>query len=288
MELSGVTRLVEALEAEREARRQAERELDRLRGMLGTGDAARQRSRFLVSMGHTLRTPLNAILGFSEVLLQEQCGPLNERQQKFLHRITDSGERQLGLINNLIDLARIHAGDTALETQPVDAARLVHSIIAEFSASAKGKGIDLSAQVDDTISLPGDPEKLHQALGNLVRNAIQYTQPGGSVEVSVSHREAAADSLEAAHDTRGVAHIEVADTGDGIRPEDKQFLFDDFEHAKSFSARRERRSGVGLALTRRIVELHQGRVWVESAGVKGEGSKFFVELPAKTEVLSAV
>jgi signal transduction histidine kinase len=288
MELSGVTRLVEALAAEREARRQAEQELDRLRRVLGGGDAASQRSRFLVSMGHTLRTPLNAILGFSEVLLQEQCGPLNERQKKFVNRITDSGERQLGLINNLIDLARIHAGDATLERRPVDVAQLVQSTVTEFTAAAQVKGIELSARADETLSLTGDPERLRQALANLVRNAIQYTQSGGAVRVSVSHRVETLPSLDDDQGTSDVARIEIADTGNGIRPEDQEFLFDDFEHIESLSARRERRSGVGLALTRRIVELHHGRIWVESSGAKGEGSQFFIELPAKAAMMSAV
>jgi len=287
MERNEVARLVEALEAEREARRQAEREVERLRCTLDGGDTASQRSRFLVSMGHTLRTPLNAILGFSEVLQQEQCGSLNERQQKYVGRITEAGQRQLGLINNLIDLARIHAGETALEPKSVDAIQLVQSVITEHATAAKERGVELSAHGDSLGLVECDPEQLRQALANLISNAIRFTDAGGSVRVTASKGPPGSDAPDAGDEFHSMMRIEVADTGTGIPPVDQPLLFDDFEHAESLTSRRERRSGVGLVLTRRIIELHGGRIWVESSGVTGEGSRFFVEFPTHARMRSA-
>ncbi len=286
MEMIGIARLTEALEAEREARRQLERELDRLRGAAAGGAVAR--SRFLVSMGHTLRTPLNAILGFSEVLQQEQCGPLTDRQRRFVERIVDAGQRQLGLVNNLLDLARIHAGDTAPEPQAVDAASLVRSVVAEYASAAAAHGVELSALTEDPGMMRCDPELIHQALANLVDNAIRFTDAGGTVRVTASRHVGSAALPQIEDDAEEVVSLEVVDTGPGIPLEDQPFLFDDFEHAESLTARRERRSGVGLVLTRRIVELHGGRIRVASTGVKGEGSRFVIEVPAYAETRCAV
>lgn len=287
MEMIGIARLTEALEAEREARRQLERELDRLRGAAAGGAVAR--SRFLVSMGHTLRTPLNAILGFSEVLQQEQCGPLTDRQRRFVERIVDAGQRQLGLVNNLLDLARIHAGDTAPEPQAVDAASLVRSVVAEYASAAAAHGVELSALTEDPGMMRGDSELIRQALANLIDNAIRFTDAGGTVRVTASRHVGTTAALpQSEDDAEEVVSLTVVDTGSGIPLEDQPFLFDDFEHAESLTARRERRSGVGLVLARRIVELHGGRIRVESTGVKGEGSRFVIEVPAYAETRCAV
>jgi signal transduction histidine kinase len=286
MELTGVTHLEEALEAEREARRQAERELDRLRGASADADAALQRSRFLVSMGHTLRTPLNAILGFSEVLQQGACGQLTEGQLKFVGRIANAGQRQLGLINNLIDLARIHAGEMIPEPQSVNAMQLVQAVVNEYAAAAKERGIELSAHAESPGLLECDPEQLRQVLASLVDNAIRFTDSGGSVRVTASKGTLSSSVAETSDEFDSVLRIEVADTGNGIPPDDQPLLFDDFEHAESLTSRRQRRSGVGLALARRIVELHGGRIWVESSGVKGEGSHFFIEFPCRANMRS--
>lgn len=284
----GIARLTEALEAEREARRQVERELDRLRGTPTDDEAATRRSRFLVSMGHTLRTPLNAILGFSEVLQQEECGLLTDRQRTFVKRIVEAGQRQLGLINNLIDLTRIHAGETVLEPEAVDVAPLVRSVLAEYASAAGARRVELSGHADDSGMVRCDPELIRQALANLVGNAIRFTEAGGTVRVTATKQVGSSEVPAMEDEADEVVCLEVADTGPGIPPEEQPFLFDDFEHAESLTARRERRSGVGLALARRIVELHGGRIWVESTGVKGEGSRFFIEVPAYAEVRCSV
>jgi signal transduction histidine kinase len=133
-----------------------------------------------------------------------------------------------------------------------------------------------------------DPELIRQALANLVGNALRFTEAGGTVRVTATKQVGSSEVPATEDEADEVVCLEVADTGPGIPPEEQPFLFDDFEHAESLTVRRERRSGVGLALARRIVELHGGRIWVESTGVKGEGSRFFIEVPAYAEVRCSV
>lgn len=137
-----------------------------------------------------------------------------------------------------------------------------------------------------SVSFECDPEQLRQVLASLVDNAIRFTDSGGSVRVTASKGTLSSSVAETSDEFDSVLRIEVADTGNGIPPDDQPLLFDDFEHAESLTSRRQRRSGVGLALARRIVELHGGRIWVESSGVKGEGSHFFIEFPCRANMRS--
>ena len=247
------------------------------RARSGGDDGGTVRSAFLASMGHTLRTPLNGILGFSDILLEEAFGPLNERQRKYVEQISASGQRQLGLINNLIDLARFHAGQVEPEWSTCDANGLVEDAVAPFCSPAAAAQVDLEVHTGQSVGeITADAERLKRAVGNLLDNAVRSTDAGGTITVTVRR-----GSGERKTSQPEEVLIEVADTGAGIPPEDQGLLFDDCEHADSLAARRERRSGTGLALARRIVELHGGRIWVESEGVGGQGSKFVVALPSQ-------
>lgn len=281
---SSLEQLQLELETERRAREDAETRLEEVTRLVEQAeDAARVRSQFLASMGHTLRTPLNGITGFAGILLEEACGPLNERQRQFVERIVESGYRQLELINNLIDLARLDGGQAPYDPAPVCAEQIVTGVVDEYRSQIEGKGLQLDVHVDEGIgNLTADTRQLHTALASLLSNAVRLTGQGGRVRVvatrSTPSDGQAGDSAQQVH-AGTVVRIEVVDTGIGIAPGDMQFIFDDFEHAESLAARRHRRSGTGLALARRIIEQHGGRIWAESAGVKGQGSRFVVELP---------
>jgi signal transduction histidine kinase len=286
---SPIQQLQQELELERGAREDAEARLEETERLLEQAeDAASLRSQFLASMGHTLRTPLNSITGFAGILLEEACGPLNERQRQFVERIVESGYRQLELITNLMDLARLDAGQAPADPATVCAKQVVLGAVDEYRCQIEAKGLRLELQVDQDLgTLTVDTGQLSTALANLLSNAVRLTDQGGTVRV-VATRVTPSGSQTGDLPQRlhggAVVRIEVADTGSGITPEDMRFIFDDFEHTESLAARRHRRSGTGLALARRIVERHGGRIWAESEGVKGRGSRFVVELPSVADL----
>lgn len=239
-------------------------------------------SQFLASMGHTLRTPLNGILGFANLLSEGIAGELTDRQLKYVNRIADSGERQLQLINNLVDLARIQAGQPIETVGTCDLATLIDETLGTYAPQVKEKQLDIELDVDERLCpLDAGPDGLQKVVDNLVTNAVRHSEQGGVISISVKRQTQGDGSVSngstpAAADTMVLC---IADTGPGISQEDAQYLFDDCEHAEAMDARRQRRSGVGMALSRRIVEAHGGRIWLESEGTPGKGSRFFVELP---------
>jgi len=275
--MSDSTNLREELERERKAREQAEARVAELEARVrnGSGDGT-VRSQFVASMGHTLRTPLNGVLGFADVLLEGTFGTLSDRQVKYVKRIIESGHRQLELINNLVDLSKIHAGETRLECAPTAIMDVVESAASELRLRAEEKGLTVETRADGEVDpINCDAERLRQVVANLLSNAIRATEPGGRIMVVA--RQLA--DRENGHSR--AMQIQVSDTGPGIPSEDQPLLFDDFDNAESMATRRQRRSGTGLALARRIVELHGGRISVESDGANGHGSRFTIELPSQ-------
>jgi PAS domain S-box-containing protein len=231
-----------------------------------TAEAAnRAKSQFLANMSHELRTPLNAIIGFSELLEDQAYGELNQRQHKYVTNILSSGRHLLQLINDILDLAKIEAGRLVLEVSEftIDAALDDVQRIVEPLALAKR----IAFTVESSGELPrliADRPKLKQIFYNLVSNAIKFTPEGGKVTVAA---KAVAESVR----------ISVTDTGIGIGRQDLERIFLEFEQVDSSYARQQEGTGLGLALTRRLVELHGGRIWVESE--VGHGSTFTFELP---------
>lgn len=232
----------------------------------------RAKSEFLANMSHELRTPLNAILGLSEGLLEQTRGPLNERQQQSLRTVEASGRHLLGLINEVLDLARIESGRLEMARERVDARGACEAGLALVREQAAAKGVALELEMrEEALWVDADPRRLKQILVNLLGNGVKFTPGGGRVRLTA----AAAASGESVAFT-------VADTGIGIAPEDQGRLFQPFVQLDAGLSRRHEGTGLGLALVRRLVELHGGGIELESA--PGRGSRFTVTLPAAAEV----
>lgn len=230
-------------------------------------EASRQKSRFLASMSHELRTPLNAILGFSEVLLDRFVGDLTPKQVEYVDSIHASGKHLLGLINDLLDLSKIEAGKMVLHPEPCYLPQTLEDALTLVRSEATRKRLTLGLEVAAEVGLiEADPAKLKQILYNLLSNAIKFTPEGG--RVTIRGRRVAS-----------LVEVAVADTGIGIRPADQQRIFGEFEQVDSAYARQVQGTGLGLPLTRRLVELHGGTLTLESA--EGKGSTFTFTLPLR-------
>jgi PAS domain S-box-containing protein len=239
--------------------------------------ANRAKSDFLAKMSHELRTPLNSIIGFSEILEDESAGVLNEKQRRYVGNVLLSGRNLLQLINDILDLAKVEAGRMELaisEFEPKAALEQVRSIVAAL-ADKRRLTVHLSVP-DDLPPLLADQPKFKQIMYNLLGNAIKFTGEGGRVDVS-------ARILRASGNGSGTHALEVSveDTGIGISAADQQRIFGEFEQVASDRARSQEGTGLGLALTRKLVELHGGRVWVESEVGRGSVFRFTIPYPGR-------
>jgi PAS domain S-box-containing protein len=236
-----------------------------------TADAAnRAKSNFLANMSHELRTPLNAIIGFSELLEDQTFGPLNERQQRYLNNVHTSGRHLLQLVNDILDLAKIEAGRLVLEPESINLKALLQDMQRGLEPLAVTKRQTFVLQAPDELPpVVADRGKVKQILYNLLSNAIKFTREGGRLGVRAA-------AVMADHGQPQI-QVEVWDTGIGIAPEDLKRIFLEFEQLDSSYVRQQEGTGLGLALTQRLVEAHGGRIWVESR--VGEGSTFTFVLP---------
>jgi signal transduction histidine kinase len=226
--------------------------------------ASRHKSEFLANMSHELRTPLNAIIGFSEVLNERMFGDLNEKQDEYLKDIYASGQHLLSLINDILDLSKIEAGRMELEVAEFSLPAAIDNALTLVRERAGRRGITLGRVIDDRVGMiRGDERKVKQVFLNLLSNALKFTPEGGRIDV----RAAMSD---------GMAEISVADTGVGIAPEDQEAIFEEFRQVGTADKKVEG-TGLGLALSRKFIELHGGRIWVKSQS--GEGSTFTFTLP---------
>jgi signal transduction histidine kinase len=230
--------------------------------------ASRHKSQFLANMSHELRTPLNAILGYSELIVDGIYGPVPERMREVLERVDASGRHLLGLINDVLDLSKIEAGQLVLTLADYSMKEIVETVIASLDALAIEKGLILAVELaPDLPTGRGDQRRLLQVLLNLVGNAIKFTEEGGiGVQVGV-----AGPAFE----------VSVRDTGPGIAPADQERIFEEFQQADTSTTRPKGGTGLGLAIARRIVALHGGRLWVDS--VLGEGATFRFSVPVRVE-----
>ena len=219
-------------------------------------------------MSHELRTPLNAIIGFSEVLLERMFGELNDKQEEYLDDILSSGRHLLSLINDILDLVQDRGGPDGARARRLRSAARARQR-ADPGAGARrpatGSG-SCSRWTGRSATLVGDERKIKQILLNLLSNAVKFTPEGGRVAV----RAARADRP---------VEISVSDTGIGIAPEDQEAIFEEFRQVGTDYARKREGTGLGLALARRFVELHGGRIWVKSE--VGQGSTFTFTLPER-------
>ncbi|MBI4392046.1 MAG: GAF domain-containing protein, partial [candidate division NC10 bacterium] len=261
---------IENLQLIRELREHSERLQDVVRVRTSELETASgYKAQFLANMSHELRTPLNAIIGFSEALEQQLFGSLSPRQARFVGNIAKAGRHLLALVDNLLDLTRAEAGTLTLSARPVVLGEAVEAALETVQARAAAKGIALESAPDPgATAVEADPEKLAQVLLTLLENAVKFTPEGG--RVSVSARLTGAQWVEVA----------VRDTGIGVKAEDAERIFRPFETGDPSASRHYQGAGLGLALCRRLVEMHGGRIWVTSAG-EGQGSTFTFTLPLR-------
>jgi signal transduction histidine kinase len=238
-----------------------------LRAAKGRAEAAnRHKSEFLANMSHELRTPLNAVLGYAELIQDGIYGEVSTKMQGVLERIQQNGRHLLGLINDVLDLSKIEAGQLTLSPVDYSMRELVLDVVSATEALAAEK--KLALEVDVPADLPpgrGDERRLTQVLMNLVGNAIKFTD-AGSVRIRATVED-------------GSFLVAVTDTGVGIAAEDQKRIFEEFQQVDTSSTRRKGGTGLGLAIARRIVELHGGRIWVKSA--PGQGTTFHFTLPLR-------
>jgi signal transduction histidine kinase len=225
------------------------------------------KSEFLSSMSHELRTPLNGVIGFTEFLFDEKPGPLKPKQKEYLGDVLSSARHLLQLINDMLDLAKIEAGKMELHPEVFLVSKAVEEVAAVIMGIAQKKHVSVSLEIAPGLEeVTLDQHKFKQVLYNLVSNAVKFTDDHGTVIIRACRRDA--------------LHLEVSvsDTGIGIKADDLNRLFNEFEQLDSGTARRFEGTGLGLALTRKLVEFQNGNIGVESE--LGKGSVFTVVLPA--------
>ena len=243
--------------------------------------ANRAKSEFISSVSHELRTPLNAIIGFSKLLLNPRIGPLNEDQGIYVQDVVHSAEHLMQLINDLLDLSKIEAGKLALDPSPVCLADIITSSLTIVREKARQHDLNLHAEISSEIMeyppVLVDARKVKQILFNLLSNAAKFTRDGGEIVVGAELQSREPDG---AGNILQYALISVCDTGIGIAEDQQQRIFGAFEQVDNSYSKQQQGTGLGLALTKRLVELHGGRVHVKS--VLGEGSTFSFQLPLLT------
>ena len=227
--------------------------------------ANQHKSDFLANMSHELRTPLNAIIGFSEVLLEKMFGEVNEKQLDYLQDIHSSGKHLLSLINDILDLSKIEAGRMDLDIAEFDLRSALQNAMTLVKERAQRHGIELNLEADEAIgAFRADERKFKQIMLNLLSNAVKFTPEGGKIGVR-------------ARPVGNAVEIAVTDTGVGIAPEDQKIVFDEFKQVGRDYTKKAEGTGLGLALTKRFVELHGGSIRLEST--PGKGSTFTVTIP---------
>jgi signal transduction histidine kinase len=230
--------------------------------------ASQHKSQFLANMSHELRTPMNAILGYTELMVDGIYGNLPEKAAGVLERVQNNGKHLLALINDVLDLSKIEAGQLTLTLEDYALPDVVQSVVSATEALASTKGLKMSADIAPGLPMGrGDARRLSQVLLNLVGNAVKFTDEG---EVAIGA------SAENGHFV-----LSVRDTGPGIAPEDQRKIFDEFQQVDSSNTRKKGGTGLGLAISKRMVEMHGGTISVDSE--LGHGATFRVTVPVRVE-----
>ncbi len=265
--LLAIEDVTEKMRLEREC---AERTRDAKKAQSGAEAATMAKSDFLANMSHELRTPLNSIIGFSEVLEDQLLGSLNESQRENVRYILKAGRHLLSLINDILDLSKVESGKMELDLESVPLRELLDAslVMQREKAARHGIKLDLHIEPDYSIVIEADERKLKQILFNLLSNAVKFTPDGGQVLVLSKEINEARD-----------IEISIRDTGIGIKQEDLPKLFQEFSQLAPVYDKKYEGTGLGLALTKKLVELHGGRIWVESEF--GKGSLFAFVIPVR-------
>ena len=247
--------------------------------------ANKAKSDFLANMSHELRTPLNHIIGFTEMIVDKKFGELSETQEEYLSDVLQSGRHLLSLINDILDLSKIEAGAMTLELRDINIRGLLENSLLMIKEKALNHRIALSSCVNGTPPLiTADERKLKQILYNLLSNAVKFTPDGGAVSLKTRKVDPSVLPIPIRGDRDGngngreLIEFAVADTGIGLMPEVHERIFDRFEQVDGSSGRKYQGTGLGLSLTKQLVELHGGRIWLESQG-QGKGAVFRFVLP---------
>ncbi len=235
--------------------------------------ANKAKNEFLSIVSHELRTPLTSLTGFICVVLDEEAGPLNEQQKRFLSIVKQSAKRLNVLISDLLDISRIESGRMNLHMCMFSLSELLQRSTEDLRASATSKNLTLTLKGDDLpYEIYGDPSRIQQVVDNLISNAVKFTESGGSVQVVLENK---GDALK----------VSVIDTGIGLPKEEQEKIFDMFYQVDATARRATGGTGLGLAIARGIVALHGGEIWVESQ--PGKGSNFSFVIPRKTNQIAA-
>ena len=246
--------------------------------------ATQLKSEFLANMSHELRTPLNAIIGFSDLILANGAGDINQQQREFLEAVLRNGQHLLALINSILDLSKVEAGRMALTLAQTDLREAVVGAVSDTASVRSAKHQECTLQLDEaSLSVVADGIRVRQVLFNLLANASKFTPEGGAIGLSVVRTRAPlplpADRAgdERRMVTQDVVWISVVDSGIGIAPEDMPKLFQEFSQVDSSASRQAQGTGLGLALSKKFVEMHGGTIGADS--IPGKGSTFWFLLP---------
>ncbi|MCX5827867.1 MAG: PAS domain S-box protein [Deltaproteobacteria bacterium] len=240
--------------------------------------ANRAKSAFLANMSHELRTPLNAVIGFSDVLNKQYFGPLNDKQEEYVQDIAASGQHLLELINEILDLAKIESGKDDLYYGPISLPELLVNSLSMIKEKARRHDIEVCVEAEERlagITVTADARKLKQVLYNLLSNATKFTPDGGRIAVLA---RAIDDTASGEKSGDRFIEVSVTDTGVGLAPEDLEKIFEAFYQVYDPTRGKNPGTGLGLSLSRRIIAMHGGRIWAESAG-PGQGSAFIFRIP---------
>jgi signal transduction histidine kinase len=233
----------------------------------------RLKSSFLANMSHELRTPLNSILGFSDVILEGIDGPLTDYMENDLKLIQKNGQHLLHLINDVLDMAKIESGRMNLHPELFKVHNVLDEVVSITStlASEKNLALFIEPDSDEEVEISADATRLRQVIINLTNNSIKFTEKG---KIAIRVDKQGEDRVL----------IRVKDTGIGIPPKHLESIFQEFSQVDTSTTRKVGGTGLGLPISRRLVEMHGGRMWAESTGIDGEGTTFYVELPIEATI----